>query len=599
MVKKIPEKYVILFLIIVLLISTWGIYSNPRTVTKKDYDWDYFYLMESASRMSISEFGEFPLWNPYKCGGMVLFSHPDSKFFTPLFFLTLIFGEIISIKIEIMLMMILGIIGMYLLSKELKMSQTAGIVSTLIFTLSPHFMLRVVTGNPNWLTMLLLPLTIYLFLKRRYILVSLIITFIVFYGGSYNLLFFVLALGYVGIIFSKNKKKVIFWICMIITLSILLSAIKTVTFIDTLYLNNPRMYIKPQEASASILFDSLINRGTDPYKNDFVIPGLKYLKNKKTYFFVQYNSYIGLIPLVILLGGLIIFYKKLWPLLIALVLSSFYYLGNNTVINIYQLSRILPLFSSIRNQTSIGVLIIFFSAITIGKIITFAKKKFKIPRLTIILLIIIIALDLIIINTGILSGVFEKYINNQYPEEFKFPSYVNQSSKFGEYGQFLQNHGQIICYETYPIKSISKNIIDSVNIKGNPITRNSDLFRGDVYLINNETTEIVKYTPNSLEIRVNTTEETTLVVNQNYHKSWKSDRPVEKTNRGLISVRVTPEDKIIRLRFSPTSFWMGMWISIITAAAIITFFILKRYNEKAKKKMENINQKLNKLFEKK
>lgn len=51
-------------------------------------DWRYFGEAWEAARVSLANFHQFPSWNPYHCGGLVLYQDPQSPFPGPIFLLT-------------------------------------------------------------------------------------------------------------------------------------------------------------------------------------------------------------------------------------------------------------------------------------------------------------------------------------------------------------------------------------------------------------------------------------------------------------------------------------------------------------------------------
>ena len=51
-------------------------------------DWRYFAGVWEAARVALRDFHQFPSWNPYHCGGIVLFQDPQAPFPGPLFLLT-------------------------------------------------------------------------------------------------------------------------------------------------------------------------------------------------------------------------------------------------------------------------------------------------------------------------------------------------------------------------------------------------------------------------------------------------------------------------------------------------------------------------------
>lgn len=51
-------------------------------------DWRYFGEAWEAARVALADFHQFPSWNPYHCGGLVLYQDPQSPFPGPIFLLT-------------------------------------------------------------------------------------------------------------------------------------------------------------------------------------------------------------------------------------------------------------------------------------------------------------------------------------------------------------------------------------------------------------------------------------------------------------------------------------------------------------------------------
>jgi hypothetical protein len=51
-------------------------------------DWRYFAEAWETARVSLSDFHQLPSWNPYHCGGLVLYQDPQAPFPGPLFLLT-------------------------------------------------------------------------------------------------------------------------------------------------------------------------------------------------------------------------------------------------------------------------------------------------------------------------------------------------------------------------------------------------------------------------------------------------------------------------------------------------------------------------------
>ncbi|MEO7111714.1 MAG: hypothetical protein ABI183_14835, partial [Polyangiaceae bacterium] len=64
---------------------------------------------EEAARTSVVSFHQFPLWDPYYCGGIDGLGTPQSRFVSPTFLLTLIFGTLRAESLVAFFMFWLGL----------------------------------------------------------------------------------------------------------------------------------------------------------------------------------------------------------------------------------------------------------------------------------------------------------------------------------------------------------------------------------------------------------------------------------------------------------------------------------------------------------
>jgi hypothetical protein len=76
------------------------------------------------------------------------------------------------------------------------------------------------------------------------------------------------------------------------------------------------------------------------------------------------------------------------------------------------------------------------------------------------------------------------------------------------------------------------------------------------------------FAPNCITVQVSLPEPATLVINQNYHRAWSSDRGELFDRGGLIALRLRETGSYtIRLRYLPRSFVVGLTISVLSIAA--------------------------------
>ena len=99
-------------------------------------DWDFFFAIYEVPTVSLFEYGQFPLWNPYNVGGLSLIGNPQAGFLSPIFAFTALFGTVAGLKIAVWAHLFLGSWGMWLLGEQLGIKGVARFAPPLIFLFS-------------------------------------------------------------------------------------------------------------------------------------------------------------------------------------------------------------------------------------------------------------------------------------------------------------------------------------------------------------------------------------------------------------------------------------------------------------------------------
>ncbi len=82
-------------------------------------DWRHFALLWETARVALRDFHQFPSWNPYHCGGIVLFQEPEAPFPGPLFLLTFFWlPTAVGMKVWILAHLLAGTLGARALVKD-------------------------------------------------------------------------------------------------------------------------------------------------------------------------------------------------------------------------------------------------------------------------------------------------------------------------------------------------------------------------------------------------------------------------------------------------------------------------------------------------
>jgi len=74
-------------------------------------DWDYFNQTYEAIRLSILQYGQFPWWNIWSCGGLPLFANPQAGVFSINALFAMAFGSVLGLKLSLAGHMALGFEG--------------------------------------------------------------------------------------------------------------------------------------------------------------------------------------------------------------------------------------------------------------------------------------------------------------------------------------------------------------------------------------------------------------------------------------------------------------------------------------------------------
>ena len=136
--------------IVVLFAIIAFIFTLPMFINIDNWggqDWDLHTFFQAVPRKTIVEYHQFPLWNPYHCGGCPLLAYPQSYLLSPMFSVLLFFGEIRGMKIEIWIFMTLGMYGAYLVARQYRLDKIPSIFASFIFMLSSTYTVSAIAGN--------------------------------------------------------------------------------------------------------------------------------------------------------------------------------------------------------------------------------------------------------------------------------------------------------------------------------------------------------------------------------------------------------------------------------------------------------------------
>ncbi|MGZ3428059.1 MAG: hypothetical protein ACXVCV_15495, partial [Polyangia bacterium] len=131
------------------------------------YDWRLFQTWLEAGRRSVLWYHQFPLWNPWTCGGQVYLANPQSLVATPTFPLVLLFGTALGAKLTLVAYYFCAFDGMYRLARSFDISAPSSILAAILFGTGGWMALHFAEGHCTFFGAALFPYAMYFYRRAR------------------------------------------------------------------------------------------------------------------------------------------------------------------------------------------------------------------------------------------------------------------------------------------------------------------------------------------------------------------------------------------------------------------------------------------------
>jgi len=587
------KKGGLLILSIIAVIFFAPILSNPEYWGVRD--WGFHLFMNEVEKTSIFQYHQFPFWNPYRCGGNVDFGHPENPILSLHFILVMFMNTMIAIKLNIIIYAIIGLFGMFMISKHFKLERYSSFLPPILYVLNSSLILYLAEGNYWYRAMVWLPWVAYFFLKseenaKNIFPAAFFMLMIFFDTNSYAFgvtMFFLVVYGIVNLV-AKRKWNMLAIAFIILAVTGLIGAIK---FLPMLEFNHLYPSIRIDNESGytfKSLYTGLFNREQGPYSHWF--------DDKRAFF--HHGLYIGVIPFILGVIGILLYYKKYAVLGITALIALITAFGKNSIINIYFIVKSIPLYDYFHEATRFNIIFIFVFALFAGLALSRLEKlnairlnSIVIPKKAIkgivILLMLISVVDMYIVNTAVLPKIF---IAKPITSFNVSPSFMQVSSPYGSNpwtdGKVTKDlyynvwgHAMYLNMKSN-LGTRNGNCHGVVNMSAQPVNllngTPNPLYRGETYLeAGKGNASITEFTPNKVSVAVYASSDDILVLNQNYYISWRAKGGSgEAFNyNGLVAVPVNAATKQVVFYHYLKSFWIGLVVSIFAIVASLLVYL--------------------------
>ncbi|MFQ6039253.1 MAG: hypothetical protein ACE5PV_00245 [Candidatus Poribacteria bacterium] len=576
--------YSIIFLVITLS-SIPPLTSGGELNLNADF-FQYASRHESV-RKSLLEYHTFPLRAYWFGGGFPTLGDPEDPSLNPLVILSVVFGTVMGLKLITYLAILVGGLGTYALARHiLGDTRWGALFSGLIFGTSLFVPLRILDGNPNEVYAAFLPMCMLLIgLACRGRKIALLILPFVFYtmlsDGKLN---FFTSVSYVGVLClldvfppfntlvapNPSRRFDIRPIKILLIALCVTALIGMARILPALELINAKGGLRHIE----LFFHPKTYRPEGVYAYTFEQLWQETLGWKESMGLVT----IGFLPVVLFVIALFAFGKKALPWGINLVLFSWLLLAYNAPVDLLKPLWKLPIFNALyRPYKYFSFQIPFTFAVASGQCFwILAKLRPK-------WLEHLCAIALIIVGVWFLYPKMAKVQRDTYtfdtPAEFlvREKEFFNVQGKnlprgrakpfrAATYLNLLRNVGTVDWYTGIPIdeNAIPKYFVDA----DNNYIKNPE-YQGEFFFLESENTVTGRFRPNSIEVSVNVQKPGTLIINQNYHRDWHTNRGELFNKDGLIALRLYKIGSYtVHLRYISRSFYAGLAISILSLTSL-------------------------------
>lgn len=522
------------------------------------FDWGYFFFLAEVDRKSVVEFGQFPLWNPYYCGGAVHLANPQTYFLSPTFLFIWIFGTPVGIRLTLTVAIMLAVDGMRRFLRVLGVGTIGGLVGGGGYAISGAMAQHLGGGHVGWVGFCVLPYVLHSFHRalggeRRHLLYGgLFLAWIFGHFGGYTFPYAALTLSLYGLLWSASQRRLragLVTMAFMLVFALALSSVRLLPILEFMR-GHPRLrpdfdIVWPRE-----FFEIYVVR-----HRQRGVPGHPYV-------WPEYGNYLGGFAMALLGAGIVFLARRrreLWPVLVSMLAFLVFQMGNITGFPWWLLKH-LPIFRFMRAPCRFTIVVGLFACVLVGLAVDrlvdpVVTRRAEPPsrRQNILGLVAALVSLAFLIDAGSFNcEQWFQTLTTPPPTDKILPSFQQTSGdRHRMYAYPRVNAGSIDCFEETPL-DISPRLLSQPPAEEYPL----DASAGTVRRVN--------WTPNRIVVETNFTRAGVVVVNQNFHPGWRVSGGAVLNQGGLLAARVAAGKHQITFRFLPTSFLVGLGISLWT-----------------------------------
>lgn len=539
------------------------------------FDWDQHLFYYGAVLKSVVEYGQMPFWNPWYCGGNVLWQNPQIALLSPVYPLTALMPMALAMKVNILLHYWIGFIGMHhLLTRAIGLrSRPMVFFLATLFTASGAPAIHFMAGHSVFLPAFYLPWVLYFFFRSLQtgtwhgaLLGGVAIALMVYNGGTHILPMAIAAVAMLAAVAAAMRRQ---WRPLVVG---------TACCAAGLAYSAPKLVPVVSFVTSTEFWDTRPATGHPDRVTLEMAKGIYLDADQKTrkrlpdqrHGWHEYGNYIGPFGALLIVAGVTWSFAvrrapHYWlglSLGVTTVVFFVWSLGEFSPLAPAMLATRLPLFSSFRIPSRYTIAFVLCGAATAGWALRAAGlDAIASPRTRALVAVICIVASghLIARNRVLLANVFSQPPLTANFKPLAGPRQLVTDSESNAYApgspmftSLMNDQSFYYCYESLQLKH-SANAADPLVIPEGSATIT-------------ETT----FSPNRIQFTVfGGSEPSRVSLNQNYAPGWTSTaglvtQPPERMQGVTLAPGQTGRFSFV---FVPEGLWGGTAILLIAAAA--------------------------------
>lgn len=545
-----------------------GLLANPFQLATY-HDEHFWYAHEDAARITLTKYHQLPAWNPFYCGGVPGIGNPQDSTWAPETLLKIAFGEGPGRRLAYLLLFVLGMEGLYRLARRHDASTIGAAAAAIVFALCSFFLDMVRLGWQSFFSFQLLPWVVLAFYEglrstRWRVAGGAFIAWMLLQGGLYSVPYTVLVLAVLVVTTSitllRKKTTRLAPIVPAVTfvtigvVAVLLSAAKlfpTMIVVKSL----PRLWQASEALPWSDILARLLKPGTHDGQPAYITSTVFLLALLGAGFDRRAGWFVGLAFFFFVIA-----------------------LGDFAPMAPHAILHRLPIFEQLRFPHRYVIVIAFFLCLAFARSMTVLEDAVvEAAKLVHARLVapsprpMPVAIALVVGAVGafgaylVARAIHDDFVKDERIEASMFP----MDAPLAYEQPFRQSRGNRWDAQVFAPASLG-----SLQCFEETAFPQSGALRGDLpaeeYPLDPAVAKVerLSWTPNVIKLRVEATGATTVLVNQNWSKSWRASVGQVRSHEGLLAIDVPAGTHELVVRYRDPWVFIGLFTTVGTLLAI-------------------------------